>query len=188
MKESLREHRKSKLLSTAVQRRSLKRCRRELTHYSAVTTCLKDKDGVPKMARTDIERIVTEFYTNLYRSTTDFPRRPSPTEEKPTNILVSEVRNAIQSLKKGTAPGPDGITADLLRVGGYTMHELLVDHFTSYLEAGVIPKQWKCSSTVLIFKKGDKEEIENYRPIALLSIPYKVFTKIILNRDDDSVV
>ncbi|EYC11218.1 hypothetical protein Y032_0051g2083 [Ancylostoma ceylanicum] len=182
MKESLREHRKSKLLSTAVQRKSLERCRRELTDYSAVTTCLKDKDETPKTARTEIERIVTEFYTNLYRSTTDVPRRPSPTEEKPPNILVSEVRNAIQSLKKGTAPGPDGITADLLRVGGYTMHKLLAEHFTSYLEAGVIPKQWKCSRTVLIFKKGDKEEIENYRPIALLSIPYKVFTAIILNR------
>ncbi|EYB99960.1 hypothetical protein Y032_0119g870 [Ancylostoma ceylanicum] len=62
------------------------------------------------------------------------------------------------------------------------MHKLLADHFTSYLEAGVIPKQWKCSRTVLIFKKGDKEEIENYRCIALLSIPYKVSTKIILNR------
>ena len=62
------------------------------------------------------------------------------------------------------------------------MHKLLADHFTSYLEAGIIPDQWKSSKTVLIFKKGDKEDIENYRPIALLSIPYKLFTKIILNR------
>ncbi|KIH63066.1 hypothetical protein ANCDUO_06643 [Ancylostoma duodenale] len=118
----------------------------------------------------------------LIRSTTFVPKRPSPTEEKPPSILVSEVRIAIQSLKKGTVPGPDGITADLLRVGGYTMHKLLADHFTSYLEAGIIPDQWKSSKTVLIFKKGDKEDIENYLPIALLSIPYKLFTKIILNR------
>ncbi|KIH60610.1 hypothetical protein ANCDUO_09130 [Ancylostoma duodenale] len=106
MKESLREHRKNKLLSTAAQRKSLKRCRRELSDYSAVTTCLKeDKQGIPKTTRTDMGRIATDFYTNLYRSTTVVPRRPSPTEEKPPSTLVSEVRIAIQSLKKGTAPG-----------------------------------------------------------------------------------
>ncbi|EYB91984.1 hypothetical protein Y032_0199g1651 [Ancylostoma ceylanicum] len=182
MKESLREHRRNKLLTAATQKRSLKRCRRELADYTTMTTCLKDKDGLPKTARTDIERIVTDFYTNLYRSTTVVSRCSSPTEERPLPILTSEVRNAIHSLKKGTAPGPDGITADLLRVGGYTMNKLLADHFNCYLEAGTIPNQWKCSKTVLVLKKGDNEDIGNYRPIALLSIPYKLFTKIMLNR------
>ncbi|EYC39792.1 hypothetical protein Y032_0640g1006 [Ancylostoma ceylanicum] len=128
-----------------------------------MTTCLKDKDGLPKTARTDIERIVTDFYTNLYRSTTVASRCPSPTEERPPPILTSEVRNSIHSLKKGTAPGSNGITADLLRVGGYTMHKLLVDHFNCYLETGTIPNQWKCSKTLLISKKGDKEDIGNYQ-------------------------
>ncbi|KIH67297.1 hypothetical protein ANCDUO_02378 [Ancylostoma duodenale] len=123
VKESIREHRRNKLLSAATEKRSLKQCRRELTDYSTITTCLKDKDGVPKTARLDIERIVADFYTELYRSTTMVPRHPSPTKDRPPLILISEVRNAIQSLKKGTAPGPDGITADLLRVGGHTMHK-----------------------------------------------------------------
>ncbi|KAK6734944.1 hypothetical protein RB195_018255 [Necator americanus] len=42
--------------------------------------------------------------------------------------------------------------------------------------------QWKISQTVLIHKKGDREDLRNYRPICVLSMLYKVITKIILTR------
>ncbi|KAK6761527.1 hypothetical protein RB195_022555 [Necator americanus] len=52
----------------------------------------------------------------------------------------------------------------------------------AYLQKERIPDQWKTSRTVLIHKKSDREDLRNYRPICLLSVLYKVFTKIILTR------
>ncbi|KAK6740801.1 hypothetical protein RB195_008947 [Necator americanus] len=82
-------------------------------------------------------------------------------------------------MKPGTAPGPDFISADFLRAGGHPLHVIFAAHMTSYPQKLRIPDQWKTSRTVLIHKKGD---LRNYRPICLLSVLYKVFTKIILTR------
>ena len=44
------------------------------------------------------------------------------------------------------------------------------------------PKDWSRMLISPIYKKGDKLDPSNYRAIALLSIPGKVFLKVLLNR------
>ena len=45
-----------------------------------------------------------------------------------------------------------------------------------------IPQQWLVSKITPIFKKGPKQNIENYRPMANLCSTSKIFERLILNR------
>lgn len=46
----------------------------------------------------------------------------------------------------------------------------------------MIPHQWKLSKIILIPKKGNQNNISNFRPISIISILYKIFAKIIQKR------
>ena len=182
LQEDLRRYRQEKILEAAERRSSLKKCRRDLQEYRIPLTALLNEDGIPTSSRCEMESITERFYTNLFRSSTPVPDPNIPTGERPPRILPAEVRVAIKSMKAGTAPGPDHISADLLRAGGHRLHGILAAHMTSYLQKERIPDQWRTSRTVLLYKKGNREDIRNYRPICLLSVLYKLFTKIILAR------
>lgn len=45
-----------------------------------------------------------------------------------------------------------------------------------------LPEDWKIALLCPVHKKGDKQECNNYRGIALLSVTYKVFANCILSR------
>ncbi|KAE9413422.1 hypothetical protein Angca_007078, partial [Angiostrongylus cantonensis] len=53
--------------------------------------------------------------------------------------------------------------------------------YNSLPSKGKIPDQWT-SRTPILPKKEDRRDLRNYRPICLLSVLYKLFTKIILSR------
>ncbi|KAK6749510.1 hypothetical protein RB195_001864 [Necator americanus] len=126
-----------------------------------------------------MEIITERFYLNVFRSSTPVASPTIPTDGAPPRILPSEVRVAIKSIEPDTAPGPDFISTDFLRAGGHPLYVILAAHMTSYLQKERISDQRNTSRTVFIYKKGDREDLRNYRPICLLSLLYKVFSKVI---------
>ncbi|XGW30559.1 hypothetical protein V3C99_009484 [Haemonchus contortus] len=145
-------------------------------------SALLDKDGSVKTSRSSMENIVQDFYPELFRSSTFVSKCSMPPSEEPPAILKSEVANAIKSMKKGTAPGLGNVPADLLRSGSTALHTLLAEHFNHYLKLKRILEQWKETKTIPLFKKGQREDISNYRPTSLFLVVHKSFTKILLSR------
>jgi hypothetical protein len=92
------------------------------------------------------------------------------------------VERAIDTQKKDKAPGPDGISNEILLSTRDIISPILANIFNNIFSTEVVPTQWTISNIILLFKKGDKNDISNYRPISLMSNIYKTFSKIILHR------
>uniref|UniRef100_A0A7I4Y261 Reverse transcriptase domain-containing protein n=1 Tax=Haemonchus contortus TaxID=6289 RepID=A0A7I4Y261_HAECO len=88
----------------------------------------------------------------------------------------------IATEKSYTAPGSDRIKPEHLKSIPPVIIRTLARLFTRYLSNCKVPTTWKTSKTVLLYKKGYPDDIGNYRPICLLSVIYKIFTRVILNR------
>ena len=98
-----------------------------------------------------------------------------------TTILITEqdVIDQVDILDVSKAYGPDGISPRLIKEGGRLMCQLLQRFFNKSLEISKFPLIWKSANVVPIFKKGNMEEISNYRLISLLCTMSKIFEKII---------
>ena len=53
--------------------------------------------------------------------------------------------------------------------------------FENCLQSGSFPNNWKKSNVMPIHEKGDKQLLQNYRPVSLLPICGKMFERIIFN-------
>ena len=77
------------------------------------------------------------------------------------------------------ASGPDFIHGRLLKEGADILCKHLSKIFNSSLSTSYFPDIWKIANVVPIFKKGDKTNVSNYRPISLLCVMGKVFEKCV---------
>ena len=106
-------------------------------------------------------------------------------DELNVTISLEEIRKGIKQLRNGASAGPDLMLNEFLKHGSNGLLIYLHHLFNKIFEIGYFPENWSEGHIVPIFKKGDKDEVSNYRGITLLSIVGKLFTRILNNRLND---
>ena len=122
---------------------------------------------------------------NLSHSTVNTPDiRPVGTFDPTLDgiITVEELRDALGHLKGNKAPGPDGVLVEYLKAFGETFECILLKIIRQLFSRHVYPSQWNSNYLKPIYKKGDVEDPDNYRGLAIGSALAKLFSMILLKR------
>lgn len=90
-------------------------------------------------------------------------------------ITIAEIIATIRSLKSRVATGPDGISVIVLKTCADVLAVPLQYIFNHACSAAVYPDGLKTARIVPVYKSGDKDQIENYRPISVLSVINTIF-------------
>ena len=93
-----------------------------------------------------------------------------------------EIRGAIFQMNHNTAPGPDGFPPEFYQVFWNIIKDDLMALFT-YFHKGELPlHNLNFGTIILIPKSKEAKQIQQYRPICLLNVSFKIFTKVATNR------
>nr|KAG5711041.1 hypothetical protein BaRGS_013775 [Batillaria attramentaria] len=160
--------------------------------YSKPERPIKDKQGQTIIdSERQLERWADHFEELLNRPA---PANPPTIPEAERDLEIDcgaptkeEIVRAIKKMKNGKAAGPDGIPAEALKADVETTAEMLLPLFEKIWNEEEIPTDWKEGHIIKLPKKGDLGNCDNYRGITLLSIPGKIFNRILLERMRDSV-
>jgi len=95
-----------------------------------------------------------------------------------------EVRQIIEGFKPRKAPGPDGITSEILKLVFKSILKTLTSIYNKCLRSGCFPKDWTIAKIIPVAKPGREDSLDpsKYRPISLLNLGGKVLEKLLIKR------
>ena len=88
----------------------------------------------------------------------------------------------LNKLYKAKATGLDMISARLIRECADLICKPICEIFNQSIIQGVFPDDWKCARVIPLFKKGDRDDLNNYRPISVISVVAKVLERIVYDQ------
>ncbi|KAL9977741.1 hypothetical protein ACROYT_G015180 [Oculina patagonica] len=167
----------------------LYRLTRKIAGQGRNMTTIKDKEG----KRLVNEDEVLERWREHFEGVLNVPRPDIPLPEidqapevitniDTGDISIAEIKRAVHRLKNGKSPGMDAISAEMLKCSENDAVKQLHLLFNSIWKVQCVPEDWKKSLIVKVPKKGDLTQCDNYRGISLLSVPSKIFCRILIDR------
>lgn len=147
------------------------------------------EDGTTMTDPKEIANEINHYFTNIGKKlaeeqmksknklpiTTKMKRKIPPLTLK--QISTQEVTKIINSIKNNKAPGFDKITTTIIKENQEILSPIITTLINNVINDGEYPKYLKKTIIKPIHKKGSKQNIENYRPISLLSTLNKILEK-----------
>lgn len=96
--------------------------------------------------------------------------------------MLPDLRAALAKMRRGTAPGRDGITVSLLANLPDKALLSLLHLINSIWDGSPLPSEWTTSLVTFIPKPGKPVSIEALRPISLTSCAGKLMESMVRNR------
>ncbi|KAK3564292.1 hypothetical protein QTP86_012012 [Hemibagrus guttatus] len=125
-----------------------------------------------------------EYFEDLLNPT-DTPSAEEPEAEDSevdSFITQAEVTEVVQQLLGGKAPGVDEICPEYLKSLDVVGLSWLTHLCNIAWRSGTVPLDWATGVVVPLFKKGDRRVCSNYRGFTLLSLPGKVYSRVLERR------
>ena len=95
------------------------------------------------------------------------------------SVSVDKVQEQLSSLNVTKSVGCDGISARFLKEAAEVIASPLTHIINLSLSSGQVPSDFKTARVVPLYKKGDCNYVQNYRPVSVLEVVSKVFERIV---------
>ena len=90
-----------------------------------------------------------------------------------------EFRTALRHMSNRRCGDEFGITLEMIKYGSGLLHTELLRLLNELIIQGSIPSCWRQTIFRMLPKTGDLTDAQNYRPIAILQIFYKIFSRMV---------
>ena len=148
---------------------------------------LVDENGILTSNDEDKCNIINNFFSSVFtqEDTSNIPTfnciNNVDTSLTNCSITIQDMEKALSSLNQNKSPGPDNFHPKFLKNVSKSLSKPLFLLFNKTLTEGCIPEEWKTAEVRPIFKKGDKSQPGNYRPVSLTSVVCKIMETFIKN-------
>ena len=119
-----------------------------------------------KYFTSSVTRLLESVWTSCGSSASLTPSRHYP-GFKFAEVSEAYVRSQLRGLKPCKAVDRDYIPARLLVDSADIVAKPLIVTINISLQSGVVPSEWKPARVIPLFKKGEADDIDNYRPISV---------------------
>ena len=97
-------------------------------------------------------------------------------------LSLDELEAVLRRMRKKTVPGIDGLPVEFYVVFWDVLGPIILEVLTEVLHTGTMGESLATGVISLLYKKGDRTDLGNWRPLTMLCVDYKLLAKVLAVR------